>query len=360
MAKAIADYFKLKSYADEQEKKNEASNRAKEILEEDNTNNFSENDKEIIDKTEPSIETEKNGEATITIPSEIGIEENGNIFSNLEKVDDYFRNQKADAVLDTLNLEKLENNLQTADEVRAGAKNRTDAKYNALKENVEAEYARKQADKEAQKESAKNTYNSSTIKINEIYDNYSSSAQNQALKRGLARSSIIIGQLDGIEKERAEKLSNLAVSLNSDLEDIENEISFLNSAKDMALNNLDLEYASEVYEEIEKAIDNLNKKQKEITEFNNKVESLKAEYNLNKREKDTKDLKERLALNENYGYTENTDNLATQYKIKITLDYLNSLSKNDALKQLTTDSTFAYYLGDAWSDVYYLTVARKN
>ena len=357
MSKSIADYSKLKAYAESEEKKKEAINKAKEILE------GSENKEPQIDagaSQSEDVVSQKQEETSITIPTEIGVSKNDSIFSNLEKVDDYFRSQKADSVKNTLGLEQLDGAVLTEEEARAGAKAKTDAKFDKLRENIETDYAKQESAKNQQKEKLENSYASDVFKVNEIYDNASSQAQNQALKRGLARSSIIINQLDGIEKERANKLTSLATTLSGDLAQIETDIASLNVAKDRALDSLDLDYATSLNEEIVSALENLNKKQKEIVEFNNKVKQLEAEYNLTKREKDTKELKARLSLNENYGYTEPQENLQQQYKIKLVMDYLNALPKNEALKALTTDSTYAYYLGQAWSDVYYNQVARKN
>jgi len=357
MSKAIADYSKLKAYAENEEKKKEAIEKAKEILEGANDSDNAPNNDAIKGQEEPI--KEESG-IRIEIPSEIGINTSDSIFSNLEKVDEYFRSQKPDAVPSSLNLETIENNLPTIEETKENAKNKVDAKFNQLKENLKAEYAQKQTDKESAKQGAQDAYNANIYKINEIYDNVSSTAQNQALKRGLARSSIIIEQLDGIEKERAGQLASLATNLNNELLNIESEINALNTAKERALASLDLDYATSLSEEISSSIDALNKKQKEIIEFNNKVNELEAEYNLKKREKDTKDLKEKIALGEDYGYYEPNENLQQQYKIKLVLDYLNTLSKAEALKKLTTDSTYAYYLGNSWSDVYYNIMQRKN
>ena len=359
MSKSIADYSKLKAYAEDEEKKKAAIEKAKQILEESG-DNAQPNASSVAPEDNGSPNINKEGSFNVEIPSEIGINEGDNIFSNLEKVDQYFRNQKADAVADSLNLETLENNLPTSAQVEESTKQKVDAKFNKLKENIEDDYAKQQSDKQIDKQNAQDAYAQSTFKVNEIYDNASSAAQNQALKRGLARSSIIIEQLDGIEKDRATTLSNLAISLNEDLAGIESEINALNTAKERALASLDLDYAVSLNDEISSALDSLNKKQKEIVEFNNKVEQLKAEYNLTKREKDTKDLKEKIALGEDYGYYQPNENLQQQYKIKLVLDYLNTFSKAEALKKLTTDSTYAYYLGNSWSDVYYNIMQRKN
>ena len=177
--------------------------------------------------------------------------------------------------------------------------------------------------------------------------------------RGLARSSIIIGQLDGIEKSRASELSSSAANLAKTLSDIDANLNSLEAKRNSALESLDLENASEVQTEIEKAVSDPNKKKQEVIDFNNKVKQLEGEYGL-KKEKQKASIKQaenefrlKNGMDVDAGYDD-----ATRTKMMYCLEYLNGMKRADALKKLTSDNMFAYYLGNAWLDVYNMQAAR--
>ena len=361
MAKVISELNKLKAFADENEEKKKAKEEAIRILNENEPNG----------QTEPETPVENSGEyktgsniieasSSIKYPEEMGINPNSNnIFAELEKVDKYFATQK-DGTQTSLGLETLEMPDASYEEIRRNAQEKLGGKYNNLKNSTEKEYSKRIDAKQEEVGARQSASERDAEKINSIYDNASTSAENQALRRGLARSSIIINQLDGIEKERAKELTDLATGLSENISRIDSEIDSLNRAKENALEALDLDYASEVEAEIQKQLNALESKKKEVAEFNNKVKQLEAEYALEKREKDQKNLESNLKLNSNYGYVPEQENLQQEYKVKLVLDYLGTLSKNQAISALKSDTTYAYYLGDAWGDVYYYTLSRSN
>ena len=234
-----------------------------------------------------------------------------------------------------------------------------DAKYDKLKKAEQEKFDENVRASEKSKSQAQNNFAASESKINSYYDASVTAAENQALKRGLARSSIIIGQLDGIEKSRASELSSSAANLAKTLSDIDANLNSLEAKRNSALESLDLEYASEVQTEIEKAVSDLNKKKQEAIDFNNKVKQLEGEYGL-KKEKQEASIKQaenefrlKNGMDVDAGYDD-----ATRTKMMFCLEYLNGMKRADALKKLTSDNMFAYYLGNAWLDVYNMQAAR--
>ena len=281
-----------------------------------------------------------------------------NPFEELEKIDEFYRN-KAGAD-DGLGLKELDEPIDdTREDIEKRVTASADAKYDKLKKAEQDKYDESVRASEKSKSQAQNNFAASESKINSYYDASVTAAENQALKRGLARSSIIIGQLDGIEKSRAGELSSSAANLAKTLSDIDAKLNSLEAKRNSALESLDLEYASEVQTEIEKAVSDLNKKKQEVIDFNNKVRQLEGEYGL-KKEKQKASIKQaenefrlKNGMDVDAGYDD-----ATRTKMMYCLEYLNGMKRADALKKLTSDNMFAYYLGNAWLDVYNMQAAR--
>lgn len=280
-----------------------------------------------------------------------------NPFEELEKIDEFYRN-KAGAD-EGLGLKELDEPIDTREDIEKRVTASADAKYDKLKKAEQEKFDENVRASEKSKSQAQNNFAASESKINSYYDASVTAAENQALKRGLARSSIIIGQLDGIEKSRASELSSSAANLAKTLSDIDANLNSLEAKRNSALESLDLEYASEVQTEIEKAVSDLNKKKQEVIDFNNKVKQLEGEYGL-KKEKQEASIKQaenefrlKNGMDVDAGYDD-----ATRTKMMFCLEYLNGMKRADALKKLTSDNMFAYYLGNAWLDVYNMQAAR--
>ena len=280
-----------------------------------------------------------------------------NPFEELEKIDEFYRN-KAGAD-EGLGLKELNEPIDTREDIQKRVTASADAKYDKLKKAEQEKFDENVRASEKSKSQAQNNFAASESKINSYYDASVTAAENQALKRGLARSSIIIGQLDGIEKSRASELSSSAANLAKTLSDIDADLNSLEAKRNSALESLDLEYASEVQTEIEKAVSDLNKKKQEVIDFNNKVKQLEGEYGL-KKEKQKASIKQaenefrlKNGMDVDAGYDD-----ATRTKMMYCLEYLNGMKRADALKKLTSDNMFAYYLGNALLDVYNMQAAR--
>ncbi len=365
MAKAWSEYNNLQKYVEEQKKKKEAEEKAKEILEgtnSENTNSNSENNSTSTDQsnkdTQTLVPTDK--ENNFTYPEDIGIDfDSNNPIGELEKIDKYYQNKKEEqSNLNSLNLEKIEMPTQTKEDIENSVKAQLDSKYEKLKQSELEQYEKEQQAKEEEKIVANNYAKQAESKVNEIYDASVVSAENQALKRGLARSSIIIGQLDGIEKSRASELSTVATDLANELSSIDKELLSLNTKKENALDVLDLDYASELQTQIASELEKLEEKKKEVIEFNNKVEQLQKEYEAERQDEEFNQKLDLAEFEEKYNIDLTDKTEQDEVKVKFMIDYLNKLPREEALRMLTADNMFAYYLGNNYDTVYYLQYMR--
>jgi len=254
--------------------------------------------------------------------------------------------------LPELSLTKLAEDTRTEDDIKSEVADIVDAKYGIKKQELNSK-----AQNNIEETNNKITQNvieksENEANINKIYDQYVNNMENQALKRGLARSSIIIGQIDGIESERADKLNKSADEYSSKLNSLENEIVTIRSNLKEDLSLLELEKAKEEKNLLDSKLNELTKLKKQIAEFNNDVEKVQAEYELKRKKQELENQKNiEEILNSSVEQDKKKEAESDQYML---IYYtLKKLGKDQALKELFSNEKYADYLGDHISDMYY-------
>ncbi len=245
---------------------------------------------------------------------------------------------------ESLNLQKVEFEEKTDDELSELAKNSLASKYNTKKQSTNDSFEKQIDNLLKQSEENKKQAESQKESVNEIFDNSIKETENQALKRGLARSSVIIGQVANLEGSRANELANILKDINDNLTYTENKISELENEKERALDDLDIEYAMELNEKIQSVKDDYNKQKQQAIEFNNNVEKLEAEYKLKlddqklQRQKQTTELKDKYGVD--YAKEQIKDNQYEYMK-----NYVDSIDKDYAIDLLTRNKEFENLMG---------------
>ena len=105
-------------------------------------------------------------------------------------------------------------------------------------------------------------------KIASYYDDASNKVSNDALKRGLQRSSIVSEQLNELNKNEISDLISVDNKLTNDLNEISNKITTAENEYLNAVKDLDFKKAVEVSERVNELKLQEEKKRKEIDEYN--------------------------------------------------------------------------------------------
>ena len=331
---------------------------------------------ENSEKVEKNLKNTTQNVDTSVVTDEIGVQESGEgevkkpttldeLLGSLEDIEDKFEGvtdadyyeeelQKlypSEPDYERLEVPEIDESAIKA-EVEESEKGATESAKNTAKLESEVKKEAKEAEIEAIKESAEDEKKS----INEIYDEYKVNVENDAIKRGLARSSVALLQMDNVESSRAEALSNLAGKLSGDIQKIESEIINLQEELEITLNNLDLELAGKINEKIAEKVEKLEKKRAEAIEFNNKVSEMEVEYgqkrfqNLDEIQKMEEELKakyEGVALQDK-----------TNQKLELAFNYFKTMDKREALKVIINSPELASALGNGYYDLYYYVMRR--
>lgn len=271
----------------------------------------------------------------------------------LDKIKDFnskFDNSASDLPSNDLDLKKLEDIViddkaiekQANDELADYKKSNIDKIYNQTKA--------KEEELNSNKESLKENYSSSKARIEENYDNARQKASDDALRRGLSRSSIVINQLDAFNKEELDLYNQLDKDLTAKINQVDFELNALQTQQDLALSEFDIAYAVKLNSKINSLKQELIEKQNEVIKYNNQIAEKEAQYKL-KYEQLEQDLKndawdkEKDLMNITTKYGSNAVQKYKQNQIYNMVDeYLASLSKEEAIKILENNNEIRNYL----------------
>ena len=110
--------------------------------------------------------------------------------------------------------------------------------------------------------------------VSEIDKTYASAierAGNDALRRGLARSSVALNTVGALESERAKEKSDLSEKYRASIDDIDAKLNALESERVKAINDFNVGYTVKISEQIEKLKSERDKKQAEVIKYNNEL-----------------------------------------------------------------------------------------
>lgn len=120
--------------------------------------------------------------------------------------------------------------------------------------------------------------------IEKYYDNAIQTASDDALRRGLSRSSIVINKIDAFNQDELQAYKDLEKEYSSKLNAIDFELNSLNQQKQQAINDFDIAYAVKLNDKIAKLTDDLRKQQEEILKYNNEIAEKEEDYKLKYKE----------------------------------------------------------------------------
>ena len=229
---------------------------------------------------------------------------------DIEELDSYFTevdnkyntDNKASKMESDLNLTKLDNVTKSADEISQLAKDSLKDYYNLNIEKINS-------DNSNNIETLKNSIATQTENANQLkekvannIDEVKQDASNDALKRGLARSSIVINKLNAFDNAKINEYNKIDEELTTAVNKINTEIDGLNLEKEQALKEFDITYAAKLNEQINTLTEELAQKQAEITKYNNEIAQIEAEYEKDKlnfnNDANQQDFKNIMELNE--------------------------------------------------------------
>lgn len=219
-------------------------------------------------------------------------------------------------------------------------------------ENINTEFENKSKELESNKKSLYSTTGDMTDSIRESYNVARENANADAIKRGLASSSIVINTLDAFNKDELKAYREINKELTDGINAINFELNALVSSKDTALKNFDIEYASELNARIKETTERLKEAQEKVIKYNNEIAEKEADFlksisELENKINDSnwereKDVAELIA---EYGAT-TVDRVRNNQLLSTAKSYFAGLSKKEAAEIVTNYPEIVSLLGE--------------
>lgn len=275
-----------------------------------------------------------------------------NMIESFEEIDKKFSSEDSGS----LNLEQKTFEKPTNEEIKKQAEDSLHDYKQTNLQNIEEQYKTKQDNIEEQ---IKDTYDSSISKKEETKNLYSSlkqDAANDALKRGLARSSIVINVLDAFDKNMIAEYNKINEQISTKIDNLNSQKQLLDEQRQNALNSFDISYAVKLSTKIDEINQALQKEEQKVLEYNNEIAQKEAEYEA-KRKQNALDYAQYIQKNG----TETITKIKQDEKYSIAKNYLMTLSKSQALEELENNRVFSSQLGPTnYSKLKVLMLGREE
>ena len=275
-----------------------------------------------------------------------------NLLDSFKQIDDKFK-LKSD---DSLNLEKMNFEKISDDQIKQKAENNLYDYKNESLESIENNYQTNKTKLNDQISTVKQEASKQKDETKQLYSSLKQEASNDALKRGLARSSIVINVLDAFDQNMIKEYNKINEEIASKVENLNSQISLLDEQRQSALNAFDISYAVKLSNKIDEITKELLEQEQKVIEFNNQIAQKEAEYKA-KQQQDALDYAEYI----NKNGKEAIQQVKQDEKFELAKSYLNGLSKQEALDELNNNNLFTSELGPInFSKLKVLTLGRED
>ncbi len=177
-----------------------------------------------------------------------------------------------------LGFKRLDYDTTSDDELYAAALKGLSEKYTLKSEALSEESEQKKRALEQKKEQIGEQSIKDNAEIESRYDAAKEQAGEDAIKRGIARSSIITEILKGYDKQKLSAVDESNATLKKQIAEIDDEISSLSQKLNASIRQFDMEKAIEANEKLEKLKTARDQKNAEVAKYNNELNETLLKY----------------------------------------------------------------------------------
>ena len=253
-------------------------------------------------------------------------------------------------------LKEIEYVPRTDEDIIASAGKEVDYKKAKDKNKLESDYESNLSALDKSKQQADKSLKERYKDLENVYNELRQKAENDAIKRGVARSSIILSKLGDLDEAKMLSAGEIESAYQDTIGNINTKINLLENDKNRALDELDLKYA----DELAKNIADLKAERDDIVgkyeKYNNQIREKQTKFEEQRQSNIEKFLKEKDAeqkeaekAQEEYEKTHGySGEKLTEYQNRYNLayDFYMSLSPDIAVNALKSATNMQYYLGN--------------
>lgn len=279
-----------------------------------------------------------------------GTTKHEDFIAELKKLDDEYRKYESENKVElpeSLNLTEKELDATTDAQIAEQVNQKYNAEHDGEVDRLKAETKEKTDAVELRKTQANTAGEQALLDIDRSYDAVREDAEDNALRRGLATSSIYQGELGAIDDAEVNAVKASIADTEREITALDLEIELLNERLQRDLDSFEIAHAVKVSKEIDKLVAQRDKQNDAVIAYNNTLRQKEAEYQKQryeeiKKQEEAREAQERYELENGYtGYKK--ENYLARYDAA--LKYYKSMSKDRALEELRSDTLAQQYLG---------------
>ena len=319
-----------------------------------------------VNNVKPKTQDSQKNEIVKVQSQKVQDNEEKSAYENLQDKIEEIKNQydvkpeKGEELSTDLNLTKKDYITKSEEELKTEAENSLKDYKDAQMSSINSKLENSLNALDGKEESLVNSANTQKAQLESYYEDAKRKAENDALKRGLQRSSIVINNLNAFDNDKISKLMEIDTQLSTEINELNQEIANLNNEREQAIKDFDIEYALKLNDKISQLQQEIQDRNDEITEYNNKIAEIEAEYRKSVIESNNKTQEDYLDNLIKYGENQSIiDSMRNNAYAQVIDEYLNSLSKADALNELQNNSYIRDLLGNNYSYYLYKTQQRQ-
>lgn len=204
--------------------------------------------------------------------------EKKSLYDSLDKINDDYEKTDVRSYNGTVipKLNEKTYDAPTDEEIIKTATEEEKANTARKKQAAEAVAEEKKAALDLQKAGYENYAKESEKRISDSYEAAKNNASDEAIKRGIARSSIISEQLKDFDEAKIKDVENAYATAREKIAEADEKIGNLTEELSKAVASYDMEEAVKINERINSLKEERTKKQNEVTEYNNALKEKRA------------------------------------------------------------------------------------
>lgn len=247
--------------------------------------------------------------------------------------------------------ERYEYDAPSDESIQQSAEDELSDYLNSNESSIKNQYDQKAKELEANRAANEKLYEDSAQKLKEAYGEAAEKLSNDALKRGLARSSIAANNQAAASKAFAEGANELIAQRNEKISALDDEINSLSGQLQSALDSFKISYAAKLTARINELKSEREKRTLEALKYNNSLLSDEFEQELKKEKTDSDlysdaiDEAKRIQSIKN-SLTEDQQDAIDKSIFDKMVEILDSMTKEEAMDAIETNPIFRRNLSE--------------
>ena len=271
------------------------------------------------------------------------------IYDSLDKsVEEQAKETEKISAVSALGLESKKTDDTTDEQLLAEVKKKLDEKYGALERKATEDSAKKRFDLSESIKKAESQAKQQTAQVLDSYGKAVGAVENDALKRGIARSSIANGGIAALEKSKEEAVTRINEKKTDEQKKLADEINGLKEKLDGLLSEYGSQRAAEEETQFATAKKQRDDYNNDVLEYNNDVKQREHEY------------ADDLYQKEGAEYLKKVEDKYKIARLNEVVDFYRSFGdKSVALDDFMNDPRWANYLGEYY-DIAFKLIYNGN